>query len=182
MAARRPWWSSAVGLALTLVPWLVSGGTLILHHPFDPDAPAVSANVPMMIGSSTEIASEMAVMIVIREMKEITSVADGTAHKTLGEALKPEFKAYQQQVVKNAQALATEGHGRARLGHEGGLVERDAMVFQAAKRIATLNAQIQTEWNGMAGTRDVIRQEQLAMFETRTKGAPLLAARAVEST
>ncbi len=39
-----------------------------------------------------------------------------------------------------AEALAREGHDRARLGHEGGLVERDAMVFQAAKRIATLNA------------------------------------------
>ena len=42
--------------------------------------------------------------------------------------------------TKNAEALAREGHGRAHLGHEGGLVERDAMVFQAAKRIATLNA------------------------------------------
>jgi DNA helicase IV len=42
--------------------------------------------------------------------------------------------------TRNAEALAREGHGRARLGHEGGLVERDAMVFQAAKRIATLNA------------------------------------------
>jgi DNA helicase IV len=39
-----------------------------------------------------------------------------------------------------AQALAREGHGRGRLGHEGGLVERDAMVFQAAKRIAQLDA------------------------------------------
>ncbi len=39
-----------------------------------------------------------------------------------------------------AQALAREGHGRARLGHEGGLVERDAMVFQAARRIAQLDA------------------------------------------
>src|SRR6476661_3274538 len=29
---------------------------------------------------------------------------------------------------------------RGRLGHEGGLVERDAMVFQAARRIATLDA------------------------------------------
>ncbi len=45
-----------------------------------------------------------------------------------------------EQSAKNAEALAREGHGRARLGHEGGLVERDAMVFQAAKRIATLNA------------------------------------------
>ena len=42
--------------------------------------------------------------------------------------------------ARNAQLLATEGHSRARLGHEGGLVERDAMVFQAAKRIATLDA------------------------------------------
>ena len=42
--------------------------------------------------------------------------------------------------TRNAEALAREGHGRAHLGHEGGLVERDAMVFQAAKRIATLNA------------------------------------------
>ena len=39
-----------------------------------------------------------------------------------------------------ARALAQEGHGRGRLGHEGGLVERDAMVFQAAKRIAQLDA------------------------------------------
>ncbi len=39
-----------------------------------------------------------------------------------------------------AQELAREGHGRGRLGHEGGLVERDAMVFQAAKRIAQLDA------------------------------------------
>ena len=42
--------------------------------------------------------------------------------------------------ARHAEALAKEGHGRARLGHEGGLVERDAMVFQAAKRLATLNA------------------------------------------
>jgi DNA helicase IV len=42
--------------------------------------------------------------------------------------------------AKAAQALAREGHSRARLGHEGGLVERDAMVFQAAKRIAQLDA------------------------------------------
>ncbi|WP_432478131.1 HelD family protein [Nocardioides sp. GXQ0305] len=39
-----------------------------------------------------------------------------------------------------AQALAREGHGRGRLEHEGGLVERDAMVFQAARRIAQLDA------------------------------------------
>ena len=39
-----------------------------------------------------------------------------------------------------AQALAREGIGRGSLGHEGGLVERDAMVFQAARRIAQLDA------------------------------------------
>jgi DNA helicase IV len=45
-----------------------------------------------------------------------------------------------ERSTESAQALAREGHGRGRLGHEGGLVERDAMVFQAAKRIAMLNA------------------------------------------
>lgn len=51
-------------------------------------------------------------------------------------------RVYRQLEVstKAAEALAKEGHGRGSLGHEGGLVERDAMVFQAAKRIATLNA------------------------------------------
>ncbi|WP_114423843.1 HelD family protein [Nocardioides houyundeii] len=47
------------------------------------------------------------------------------------------------QLGKSAEAakqLAREGHGRGKLGHEGGLVERDAMVFQAAKRIAQLDA------------------------------------------
>ncbi|MDP3894612.1 UvrD-helicase domain-containing protein, partial [Nocardioides sp.] len=47
------------------------------------------------------------------------------------------------QLAKSATAakeLAREGHNRGRLGHEGGLVERDAMVFQAAKRIAQLDA------------------------------------------
>ena len=42
--------------------------------------------------------------------------------------------------AKAAKQLALEGHGRGKLGHEGGLVERDAMVFQAAKRIAQLDA------------------------------------------
>ena len=45
-----------------------------------------------------------------------------------------------ERSTRNAEALAREGHGRGQLGHDGGLVERDAMVFQAAKRIATLNA------------------------------------------
>lgn len=45
-----------------------------------------------------------------------------------------------EESAKSAQALAREGHARGGLGHEGGLVERDAMVFQAAKRIAQLDA------------------------------------------
>jgi DNA helicase IV len=45
-----------------------------------------------------------------------------------------------EDAAKQAQALASEGHARGKLGHEGGLVERDAMVFQAAKRMATLDA------------------------------------------
>ena len=51
-------------------------------------------------------------------------------------------RVYQQleRAGKAAQQLAREGHSRGRLGHEGGLVERDAMVFQAAKRIAQLDA------------------------------------------
>ncbi|MEO5662102.1 MAG: UvrD-helicase domain-containing protein [Nocardioides sp.] len=40
----------------------------------------------------------------------------------------------------SAAQLAKEGHERGKLEHEGGLVERDAMVFQAAKRIAQLDA------------------------------------------
>ncbi len=45
-----------------------------------------------------------------------------------------------ERSARNAQALAHEGYGRGALGHEGGLVERDAMVFQAARRIAQLDA------------------------------------------
>jgi len=29
--------SSAAGICLTLLPWILRGGTLLLHHPFDPD-------------------------------------------------------------------------------------------------------------------------------------------------
>ena len=45
-----------------------------------------------------------------------------------------------ERSARAAQQLAREGHSRGRLGHEGGLVERDAMVFQAARRIAQLDA------------------------------------------
>lgn len=42
--------------------------------------------------------------------------------------------------TRSAEALAAEGRARGTLGHEGGLVERDAMVYQAARRMATLDA------------------------------------------
>lgn len=70
-----------------------------------------------------------------------------------------------------AQALAEEGHARARVGNEGGLVERDAMVFQAAKRLASLDAaheglvfgrldlrDASTRYIGRLGLRDAERE------------------------
>jgi DNA helicase IV len=49
---------------------------------------------------------------------------------------------YQQleKAALSAQELAKEGLARGRIGNEGGLVERDAMVYQAARRMATLDA------------------------------------------
>src|SRR3954452_9242745 len=45
-----------------------------------------------------------------------------------------------EESARNARQLAREGENRGKLEHEGGLVERDAMVYQAAKRIAQLAA------------------------------------------
>src|SRR4029079_3368698 len=45
-----------------------------------------------------------------------------------------------EESARNARQLAREGENRGKLEHEGGLVERDAMVYQAAKRIAQLDA------------------------------------------
>ena len=45
-----------------------------------------------------------------------------------------------EAATEQARALAAEGHARARLGHEAGLVERDAIVYQAGRRLATLDA------------------------------------------
>jgi DNA helicase IV len=42
--------------------------------------------------------------------------------------------------TKVAQSLVTEGFARGHVGNEGGLVERDAMVFQASRRLSALNA------------------------------------------
>ena len=48
--------------------------------------------------------------------------------------------AQMEQAARSAGELAKEGLERGRIGNEGGLVERDAMVFQAARRMATLDA------------------------------------------
>ncbi|MDX6374306.1 MAG: hypothetical protein QOD98_3294 [Nocardioidaceae bacterium] len=45
-----------------------------------------------------------------------------------------------EESARNAKQLAREGQNRGSLGHEGGLVERDALVYQAARRIAQLDA------------------------------------------
>jgi DNA helicase IV len=58
-----------------------------------------------------------------------------------------------------AQEIAREGHGRGRLGHEGGLVERDAMVFQAARRIAQLDAAHEGLVFGRLDLRDEVDPE-----------------------
>jgi DNA helicase IV len=45
-----------------------------------------------------------------------------------------------EEAAKSAHRLRADGYRRATLGNEGGLVERDALVYQAAKRIASLDA------------------------------------------
>ncbi len=69
----------------------------------------------------------------------------------MSEELVERETAHEQQVVDTvyrrleraaeaAQRLAREGRERGRLGHEGGLVERDAFAYQAARRLAQLDA------------------------------------------
>lgn len=72
----------------------------------------------------------------------VTSVADELVEREVASEQAFVDRVYRQLEVAGeaAQELAKEGHSRGRVGHEGGLVERDAMVFQAAKRIAQLDA------------------------------------------
>lgn len=44
------------------------------------------------------------------------------------------------EATKAAESLAAEGYALGHVGHEGGLVERDAMVQHANRRIAAINA------------------------------------------
>jgi DNA helicase IV len=77
-----------------------------------------------------------------RDSEEKHHVADEllTAELAAEQAFVDRVYVQLEKSARNAQALAREGHGRGALGHEGGLVERDAMVFQAARRIAQLDA------------------------------------------
>lgn len=70
-------------------------------------------------------------------------------------------KVYRQLAdsARSAEQLAEEGRARGQLGHEGGLVERDAMLFQAAKRIATLDAAHEGLVFGRLDMRDEIDDE-----------------------
>ncbi|MEI2819785.1 MAG: hypothetical protein V9E81_06025 [Marmoricola sp.] len=73
--------------------------------------------------------------------REVAGDGDIASREVAGEqAFVDSVYSQLQRSAASAKALATEGHSRGRLGHEGGLVERDAMVFQAAKRLATLDA------------------------------------------
>ncbi|MCD9155369.1 HelD family protein [Aeromicrobium duanguangcaii] len=45
-----------------------------------------------------------------------------------------------EESTKVAQSLVVEGLARGHIGHEGGLVERDAMVYQASRRLSALHA------------------------------------------
>ncbi len=78
----------------------------------------------------------------VGELEEKPPLADEllTAELATEQAFVDRVYVQLERSARNAQALAREGHGRGALGHEGGLVERDAMVFQAARRIAQLDA------------------------------------------
>ncbi|SKB07555.1 HelD family protein [Aeromicrobium choanae] len=45
-----------------------------------------------------------------------------------------------EESTKVAKSLVAEGLARGHIGHEGGLVERDAMVYQASRRLSALHA------------------------------------------
>ncbi|WP_269304784.1 HelD family protein [Aeromicrobium sp. HA] len=45
-----------------------------------------------------------------------------------------------EESTKVARSLVAEGMARGHIGHEGGLVERDAMVYQASRRLSALHA------------------------------------------
>jgi len=77
-------------------------------------------------------------------------VSDTERVPVVGDAVEQEIKNEQAVVDRiyarleaasaSARQLAAEGHARASVGNFGGLVERDAIVFQAGRRLASLDA------------------------------------------
>jgi DNA helicase IV len=80
--------------------------------------------------------------ILVSEAVTTLGESDHTAEQEIKheQAVVDRIYARLQAAAESARALAADGHARARLGNESGLVERDAIVFQAAKRLATLDA------------------------------------------
>jgi DNA helicase IV len=60
-----------------------------------------------------------------------------------------------EAAATSAKALAADGHARALIGNEGGLVERDAIVFQASRRLAVIDAAHEGLVFGRLDTSDV---------------------------
>ncbi|MDX6318767.1 MAG: hypothetical protein QOD35_2167, partial [Nocardioidaceae bacterium] len=87
-----------------------------------------------------------------------------------------------EAAASSAKALAADGHARALLGNEGGLVERDAIVFQAARRLAVIDAaheglvfgrldtsETQPRYIGRLGLRD--EQREVILVDWRAPAA-----------
>jgi hypothetical protein len=87
-----------------------------------------------------------------------------------------------EAAASSAKALAADGHARALLGNEGGLVERDAIVFQAARRLAVIDAaheglvfgrldttESQPRYIGRLGLRD--EQREVILVDWRAPAA-----------
>ncbi len=86
---------------------------------------------------------------------------DGVAAREIASEQEFVDRVYRQLAdsARSAEQLAAEGRARGQLGHEGGLVERDAMLFQAARRIATLDAAHEGLVFGRLDMRDEIDDE-----------------------
>ncbi len=74
-----------------------------------------------------------------RDRRQVTSHAVEQEIKN-EQAVVDRIYARLEAAAASARQLAADGHARARLGNFGGLVERDAIVFQAGRRLASLDA------------------------------------------
>jgi DNA helicase IV len=89
-----------------------------------------------------------------------------------------------EAVKADAKAVQDDGHQRAQLGNSGGLYERDVMVYEAARRLHTLDSEYDglvfgrldldggtTRYVGRLGLRDE-RFEPLVMDWRAPASAP----------